>query len=86
MTWKLTPWGKTRSGVTGIPWRDLSDEEFAAAEAMFEPGELLAHGYFEKEAIPVVESVSVRVSESEFPRRTRKFKDTNEGSPPAEEE
>jgi hypothetical protein len=84
MTWKLTPWGKTRSGVTGIPWRDLSDEEFAAAEAMFEPGELLAHGYFEKEP-PVVESVSVRVSD--FPRRTRKFNQPNDSGPaPADEE
>ena len=44
--WKLTPWGQTRAGVTGVPWRDLTDDEFAAAEALFEPGVLRARGYF----------------------------------------
>lgn len=29
MTWKLNAFGKTRSGVTGVPWRDLSQEEYA---------------------------------------------------------
>lgn len=47
MTWKLTTYGKTRLGVTGVPWRDLSDDEFAAAEALFEPGVLRSRGYFE---------------------------------------
>ncbi len=47
MTWKLTTYGKTRAGVPGVPWRDLSDEEFAAAEALFEPGVLRSREYFE---------------------------------------
>lgn len=47
MTWKLTTYGKTRAGVPGVPWRDLSDEEFAAAEALFAPGVLRAREYFE---------------------------------------
>jgi hypothetical protein len=25
---KLNAFGKTRSGVTGVPWRDLSEEEY----------------------------------------------------------
>lgn len=47
--WILTAWGKTRSGIIGVPWRDLTDEEFAAAEALFAPGELRSRGYFERE-------------------------------------
>jgi hypothetical protein len=45
MTWKLTAWAKTRAGVTGIEWRDLTDEEFDALEA--EHPELRQRGYFE---------------------------------------
>ena len=48
MTWKLTDWGKTRSGVPGVPWRDLTNKEFRDAEKLFEKGELKAQGYFEK--------------------------------------
>lgn len=48
MTWKLTAFGKTRSPLTGVPWRDLSDEEFVAAEALFPEGVLRDRGYFEK--------------------------------------
>jgi len=47
MTWKLTTYGKTCLGVPGVPWRDLTDEEFAEAEALFEPGVLRAREYFE---------------------------------------
>lgn len=43
--WKLTEWAKTRAGVTGVPWRDLSDEEFEGVAAQFEQGALLP--YFE---------------------------------------
>lgn len=46
MTWKLTEWAKTRSGVFGVPWRDLSDDEFAAVEARYP--EIRERGYFEK--------------------------------------
>ena len=42
--WKLTDWGQTRMPLTGVPWRDLSDEEFAAAEARYP--ELRERGYF----------------------------------------
>lgn len=48
MSWKLTTYGKTRLGVTGVPWRDLSDDEFAVAESLFEPGVLRAREYFER--------------------------------------
>ncbi len=48
MTWKLTDWAKTRAGVTGIEWRDYTDEEFEALEA--EHPELRQRGYFEHEA------------------------------------
>lgn len=45
MTWKLTEWGKTRMPLPGIPWRDMTDEEFATACAST-PG-LEERGYFE---------------------------------------
>lgn len=45
MTWKLNSFGKTRSGVTGVPWRELSDEEYERYTA--EVGDLSA--YFEAE-------------------------------------
>lgn len=44
MSWKLTPWGKTRAGVTGIPWRDLTDDEFMAIEELHP--EIRDRGYF----------------------------------------
>lgn len=46
MTWKLTDYGKTRVPLMGVEWRDLSDEEFAAAEARHP--ELRERGYFEQ--------------------------------------
>lgn len=45
MTWKLTEWGKTRMPLPGIPWRDMTDEEFATACAD-NPG-LEKRGYFD---------------------------------------
>ena len=45
MAWKLTSWGQTRMPLTGVPWRDLSDAEFAAAEERYP--ELRERGYFE---------------------------------------
>lgn len=47
MPWKLTSWGRTRMPLTGVPWRDLSDDEFAAAEERHP--ELRERGYFEEE-------------------------------------
>ena len=47
MTWKLTPWGKTRFPLAGIPWRDMTDEEFAQATAQVP--ELEERGYFARE-------------------------------------
>jgi len=51
MTWKLTPYGQTRTGLPGVPWRDLSPEEFASAEKLH-PG-IRDRGYFEREKPPV---------------------------------
>ena len=45
MTWQLTPYAKTREPLNRVPWRDLSDEEFAAADALYE-GLLQERGYF----------------------------------------
>ena len=45
MSWRLTEWGKTRMPLPGIPWRDMTDEEFAAASSAA-PG-LDERGYFE---------------------------------------
>lgn len=50
MTWKLTSWARTRAGVTGVPWRDLDDEEYERVAAQFPPGAL--HPYFEREPGP----------------------------------
>lgn len=44
--WKLTEWGASRYGLPGVPWRDLTDEEFAAAEALHP--EIRERGYFEE--------------------------------------
>lgn len=48
--YKLTPYGQTRKGLRGVPWRDLSDEEYAAAVARH-PG-MQDHGYFEQAPEP----------------------------------
>jgi hypothetical protein len=78
MTWTLPAWGRTRRPVTGVPWRDLSDEEFAAAEALFGEGVLRSRAYFEREKPAVV---------SRTRRRTRKATTTDSAEPetPAEE-
>lgn len=44
MTYSLTRYGKTRLPLPGVPWRDLSDEEMAAAIARH-PG-METQGYF----------------------------------------
>ncbi|MCC6959455.1 MAG: hypothetical protein IT301_06370 [Dehalococcoidia bacterium] len=44
MTWRLTEWAKTRMPLPGIPWRDMTDEEFA--EARSRVPELEERGYF----------------------------------------
>ena len=44
--WKLTCWAKTRDPLPGVPWRDMTDEEFATVEAMFPEGALRERGYF----------------------------------------
>jgi hypothetical protein len=46
MTWTLTPFGRTRLPLNGVPWRDLTDEEMAAAEDRH-PG-IGERGYFER--------------------------------------
>ncbi len=72
MTWKLTAFAKTRLPLVGVNWRDLSDEEYAAALAMH-PG-MDEQGYFEhvEEEAPV----SRRSHTAEEPP----------AAPPAEEE
>lgn len=45
MSWKLTAWARTREGLAGVPWRDLSDDEYAAALDIYP--ELGERGYFE---------------------------------------
>ena len=65
MAWKLSAWGMTRMPLTGIPWRDLTDEEFAAAEERYP--ELRGRGYFE-ETEEVTEDGAPRRSPSATPR------------------
>ena len=67
--WKLTQFGRTRSPLSGVPWRDLSDEEFAAVEAAHPT--IRDRGYFE-------EVVSHR-------RRAEERVTEESGTPPAEE-
>lgn len=45
MTWKLTAWGQTRMPLPGVPWGDMTDEEFATAAERYP--ELAERGYFE---------------------------------------
>lgn len=42
--YRLTPYGKTRRALAGVPWRDLTPEEFEAAKALH-PG-IENGGYF----------------------------------------
>ena len=58
MSWKLTAYGATRLPLTGVPWRDMTDEEFAAAEARYP--ELRDRGYFaHEEATPLPRDTEV---------------------------
>lgn len=43
--WKLTEYGKSRVGLPGVPWQDLTNAEFAAAKRLH-PG-IQERGYFE---------------------------------------
>lgn len=54
MTWKLTEWAKGRVPLRRVPWRDLTDEEFEAANAEHD-GLLAERGYFEREPAPATE-------------------------------
>jgi len=47
MSWTLTQWGRSRSGVSGVPWRTLTDDEYAAACELYP--ELPDRGYFTRE-------------------------------------
>lgn len=57
MAWRLTAKGLRVEPIAGIPWRELSDEEFEAAEAEMDarfpdqPGGLQRSGFFEKVAL-----------------------------------
>lgn len=44
MSYVLTPYGKTRRRLAGVPWRDLSDAEYKAATALHPDMEV--QGYF----------------------------------------
>lgn len=72
MTWKLTLFAKTRLPLVGVQWRDLSDEEYAAAVELH-PG-MEAQGYFE------------HVAEEKTPVSRRSPADEPPATPPAEEE
>ena len=61
MTWKLTPYGQTRTGLPGVPWRDLTAEEFAAAEKLH-PG-IRERGYFEREPSAVIDTATAAADE-----------------------
>lgn len=45
MTWRLTRYATTRRSLPGVPWRDLTDEEYESALAA-NPG-MDQRGYFE---------------------------------------
>jgi hypothetical protein len=63
MSYRLTDYGKGRRALAGVPWRDLTDDEMAAAEARY-PG-IGGRGYFEQEQ-PAVTPLRPAV-----PRRSR---------------
>jgi hypothetical protein len=66
---KLNAFGRTRAGVTGVPWRDLTDEEFAHYTETV--GDLSP--YFEDE--PAIEPEAEPAPPAPFaPRRTRRMK------------
>lgn len=72
MTWKLTEWGKTRMPLPGIPWRDMTDEEFATACAEM-PG-LEERGYFEDAAgtLPARPTFVPKANRPTAPRRNKR--------------
>lgn len=45
MSYRLTEWGASRVPLPHVPWRDMTDEEFAAHGWP----SLVANGYFEHE-------------------------------------
>lgn len=61
--WKLTPYGKTRRPLAGVPWRDLSVEEMAEAQQLH-PG-IEDNGCFEL----------AEITEDEKPTRRRSRED-----------
>jgi hypothetical protein len=64
--YKLTRFGQSRLALSGVPWRDLSDEEYAKAVEKH-PG-MEEHGYFVKvveEAVPEEKPSRRRVSTQE---------------------
>lgn len=63
--WKLTAYAKTRRPITGVNWRDLTDEEYEAALAA-NPG-MDQRGYFEhvEEAAQAEQPVKTRVRRAE---------------------
>jgi hypothetical protein len=64
MTYRLTAFGKTRLPLPGVPWRDLTVEEFGAAKARH-PG-IENQGYFEQaEDEPPVTKKSEAVTPAE---------------------
>jgi hypothetical protein len=73
--WKLTEYGKTRTGLPGVPWRDLTAHEFAEAKRRH-PG-IEERGYFERdEPKPEPKADDATAGPSEIiggrPPRTRK--------------
>lgn len=55
MTWHLTDYAKTRTPIPGVPWRDLSDEEFAQLDV---DGVFEARGYWTRAEETVIEEPS----------------------------
>lgn len=69
--WKLTAKGLRVEPIAGIPWRELSDEEFEAAEAEMDarfpdqPGCLRASGFFEEGETPIPQPLSPSTEKGE---------------------
>ena len=53
MAWRLTERGQRCEPIPGVPWRDMTDEEFETAAALIaeqfpgQPGALADSGFFE---------------------------------------
>jgi hypothetical protein len=82
MSYQLTAFAKTREPLNRVPWRDLSDEEFAVANALYD-GLLEERGYFEPEA-PTSEDSSQVATEPTRIRGRRHV--TEDAAAPAEED